>query len=110
MKRKNMTGFILIALMVALVAIGVVLKKKRQAGMTAETDAVVASADNQFIGPEYKGRRDTIITCTFLVGGQTYKARIGLPGDQRSNYPPGHAGRVRYNPDKPEENEVIKTP
>jgi hypothetical protein len=98
---------LIFAIVVAITAVGLYLAHQRAQRLTNETDAVVSRVEVRQLAPRDNGRFETDVFYRFTVNGQTFEARSTKLGRRDSAFPIGTPGRVRYNPDRPSEADVI---
>jgi Protein of unknown function (DUF3592) len=105
-----MTRLIIILLIVAIITgIGLWLGHERRKRLTNEVDATISRVEVRTLtpGPTDRGRFETDLFYSYSVDGQTYEARSTKQGKRDDAYKPGDTGRVRFNPQKPGEADVI---
>lgn len=98
---------LILAIVITIIAIGVHLARKRAQRLTNETDATIARVEVRQLAPKDNGRFETDVFYRYTVNGQSYEARSTKQGKRDQAYTPGAAGRVRFNPQRPGEADVI---
>lgn len=98
-----MLGLYIVVGMVLVGAIAlVVLYHHDSLKMTSSTNAQVLSADEREVRDENERRDETIVTCSYTVGGREFQMQKILRGRQASRFPAGRPVPIRYNPGHPE--------
>ena len=98
---------IILILLIGVAAIGLYFSHRRHGRLTAEAPATVVRTSLHQLGPKDNGRFETDVFFRFDANGSSHEAKYTAAGNRVEAYPAGAAGRVRYNPDRPEEADVI---
>ncbi len=104
-KKMKPQAIVFLLLIVAVIVVGVILAFQRKGRLTQEAPAKVVAT--KIVPLNTKNRLETLVTYSYNVGGIDYSVTRSMEGDFTKDYPVGAPGRVRFNPDRPAEADLI---